>query len=160
MFSWFNPKIKEMTARRSFRKWRASNRPDARIWSTRRNRPISAIRIESPDRWARPAGCATARHRESRAASCSAAGGATKRGRPRRASIVTVGSNGVAKSPAKFAPSRNTSTPAADQSIASAISRAIQLGVWRKNGANYSPPDITPPFLIFQSWTVYSPWFF
>jgi len=135
-----------MTARRSFRKWRVSNRPVARIWSTRKNRPISAIRIESPGRWARPAGCATARRRESRAASCSAAGGATKRGRPRRASIVTVGSNGVARSPAKFAPSRSTSTPAADQSHRQ-HSRNPSGSVWRTNGASSS--QVTPPIFFF-----------
>jgi hypothetical protein len=105
---------KETTVRRSFRKWPVSNRPVVRIWFIRKSHLISAIRIESRDHWVRPAGCATARRRESRVANFSAADEATKRGRPRHASIVTVGSNGVARSPVKFAPSRSTSTLVAD----------------------------------------------
>lgn len=104
----------ETTVRQSFRRWPPSSHRDERIWFIRKNHQTFVIRTESLGPWVRRVVCVTARRREWRVASCCAAGGATKRGRPRPASTVIADLNGVARSPVRSARSRSTSTLAAD----------------------------------------------
>ena len=102
------------TVKPSFRRKPVSNRRVVKIWSIQKNRRIIVIPTALPDRWARPAGFAIARRLVLKVVNCCAAAEATKRERPRPASTAIAVSNGVARSPVKFAPSRNTSTPVAE----------------------------------------------
>ena len=105
---------KVTTVKQSFRRGLALNHQVKRIWSTRKSHPITATPTESLDHSEHKEEFAMPRRQVWTAANCFAAVAATRLTRPKRASIATADSNGVAKSPVRRVLLRSTSTPAAE----------------------------------------------
>ena len=105
---------KVTTVKQSFRRGLALNHQVKRIWSTRKSHPITATLTESLDHSEHKEEFAMPRRQVWTAANCFAAVAATRLTRPKRASIATADSNGVARSPVRRVLLRSTSTPAAE----------------------------------------------